>query len=256
MRNQVQHRGVAAVVFTVFVALSLLIWGLLARHDGWIEPDPPPAWRALAKPGDILEVPGRTVVYWGDPDATYSRYANRRPHKPIGIVVHHTTPKRPVSLVKYGHRPDPTRGNAAFGYHFYIARDGRILQGAPLSKRTNHVKFMTNPKRRGVAKQIWSGNAIGVSLIGACDPWRAPEPGKWFECARETITKAQLDAGLAVIRALQMRFGLDCEAVWGHGELQVDRKSFEGETLTRLARAQCELPERKPGRRGGKPPGT
>lgn len=52
-----------------------------------------------------------------------------------------------------------------------------------------------------------------------------------------------------MIRALQKRFGLDCKAVWGHGELQVDRKYFEGATLTRLARAQCKLPERKPERR-------
>jgi hypothetical protein len=34
-------------------------------------------------------------------------------------------------------------------------------------------------------------------------------------------------------------FGLTCSAVYGHGELQVDRKAFEGLTLSRKARAAC-----------------
>ena len=249
--GEIMHRPLLQTVVTlavlaVFFALSLMSWIYLARRNVWIEPDPPPAWRANAPARDILDVPGREVIYWGNPTATYARQANRRRRKPVGIVVHFNTPKRPVSLVKYGHRLDPRRGNAAFGYHFYIGRDGGILQGAPLSKRTNHVKFKSNPIRRGAAKHVWSGNAIGVSLVGACDPWRAPAVGKWFACAQETPTPAQLEAGLAVVRALQVRYGLDCMAIWGHGALQVDRRIFEGATLTRLARAQCALPARKP----------
>lgn len=241
-----QQRLLAFLVIAMSVGLSLFTWWLLSDRGGWREGAPPANWRETAPAHDKLAVAEREVIYWGRPDARYSGYATRYKQKPVAVVVHHTLPKTPLSLVKYGHRRDPSRGNASFGYHFYIARDGRIFQGAPMSRRTNHVKYFKNTKRTGTAKHIWSGNAIGVSLVGACDPWRTPLKGKWFQCAKETIPKAQLEAGLAVIKALQMRYGMDCQEVWGHGALQTDRKDFEGETLTKLARAQCGLPTRKP----------
>jgi hypothetical protein len=46
-----------------------------------------------------------------------------------------------------------------------------------------------------------------------------------------------------VIRALQARYGMRCTEVYGHGDLQTDRQSFEGYRLSRLARAACHVPE-------------
>ena len=55
------------------------------------------------------------------------------------------------------------------------------------------------------------------------------------------MTKAQLRAGLAVVRALQQKFAMKCGQVFGHGDLQYDRQSFEGVRLSRLARRVCDL---------------
>jgi hypothetical protein len=241
-----RQRLLALFVIAASVGVSLLSWWLLTDRGGLAERPPPANWREMAPAHDVLAVEDREIIYWGRPNARYSGYATRYKRQPVAIVVHHTVPKDPLALVNYGHNSDPARGNASFGYHFYIARDGRIFQGAPLSRRTNHVKYFENKNRTGTAKHIWSGNTIGVSLVGACDPWRSPLEGKLFQCAEETISNAQLEAGLAVVKALQVRFGMDCKEVWAHGELQVDRQTFEGESLTKLARAQCALPVRKP----------
>lgn len=226
------------------LALVAIVLAVIAAGEisVWLEPKPPKAWRVQAQPRDILFVEAREVVYWGRPDATYSRYATRSKVSPVAIVVHFNLPRQPVNLIRYGHAADPERGNASYGYHFYIARDGRIMQGAPLSRRTNHVKFRTNGKRRETARHVWSGNSIGVSLVGACDPRQAPLAGHPLQCGRETPTPAQLSAGMAVIQTLQKRFGIACKAVFGHGELQFDRQSFEGLTLSKIARAACDAP--------------
>ena len=50
-------------------------------------------------------------------------------------------------------------------------------------------------------------------------------------------------AGLAVVRALQRKFAMKCDQVFGHGDLQFDRQSFEGVRLSRLARRVCALEE-------------
>lgn len=232
-------------LLTLALLAPLAVAGLLAvvHHEGWFEAKPPDAWRTNAQPRDILFVPDHDVVYWGRPDAQYSRYATRRKRAPIAIVVHHTLPKPPAGLIAYGHKVDPLRGNASFGYHFYIARNGNILQGAPLSRRTNHVKYSTNSARRRRARYVWSGNSIGVALVGACKLAKKPSDGGLLKCAAEAPTKAQLDAGLAVIHALEARFGIACKAVFGHGELQRDRETFEGEKLSGMARAACVEPQ-------------
>ncbi|MGI9479339.1 MAG: peptidoglycan recognition protein family protein, partial [Hyphomicrobiaceae bacterium] len=161
--------------------------------------------------------------------------------KPVAVVVHHTSAKPVKNLVTYGHVGDASRGGASFGYHFYVGRDGHIVQGAPLGRRTNHIKFKTNKQRRGTAKHLWSGNTIGVSLVGGCDPLMRPDWRVWRRCSEEFVTKAQLRAGLAVIRALQAKFEMHCAAVFGHGDLQFDRRSFEGVRLSRLARRVCAI---------------
>ncbi|MEL6289739.1 MAG: hypothetical protein AAFQ35_13290, partial [Pseudomonadota bacterium] len=58
----------------------------------------------------------------------------------------------------------------------------------------------------------------------------------------EFVTAAQLGAGLALIKALQARYRLPCHAVFGHGDLQTDRATFEGATLRDRVRAGCSVP--------------
>ena len=230
-----------SISYAVLVSILTLVAvaHVLDQRARWSGDPAPLLWLRAAKSGDKLDVPGYDVAYWGNPDARYSKYATRRRKKPRAIVVHYTSARPVRALVEYGHRSDPMRGNASFGYHFYIGRDGNIVQGAPLSRRTNHIKFFRNPKRTDVAKYLWSGNTIGVSLIGGCDPLMRPNWKNWRHCTDEYTTKAQLKAGLAVIHALQSRYKMKCPEVYGHGDLQTDRLPFEGYRLSRLARKSC-----------------
>ena len=223
----------------LWVAICAAAIGFVETRARWDGSLAPTGWAEAAKPDDRLVVEGRRIAYWGRPDARYSRYATRRARKPVAIVVHFTMAKPVRSLVEYGHKRDFGRGGASFGYHFYIGRDGHIVQGAPLSRRTNHIKFRTHGKRTEVARHLWSGNTIAVSLVGGCDPLMRPDWRRMRGCSSEYATDAQTQAGLAVIRALQRQFGMACDAVYGHGELQTDRRSFEGRALSRLARDDC-----------------
>lgn len=228
---------------SVFVMLLAGVAGYVTHVLGtraiWSGEAAPNAWRAAADPDDVFAVDGRTIAYWGDPDARYSSYATRKRRPPVAIVVHYTAAKPVKNLVAYGHMSDANRGGASFGYHFYIGRDGEIVQGAPLSRRTNHIKFKTNKMRRETAQHLWSGNTIAVTLVGGCDPLMRPRWGEWQRCSEEFVTGAQLEAGMAVIEALQAKFELRCEEVYGHGDLQFDRESFEGFRLSRMVRAGC-----------------
>jgi len=232
------HRNSLATVLSVLALLAFAGWGALLLKR---EPAPPGAWREAAGASDVLEVADHRVAYWGNPTAPYSRYATRGRQKPVAVVVHFTYPKPLIRFVKYGHTRDPRRGNASFGYHFYVGRDGRIVQGAPLSRRTNHIKSTRRAERAGTARNLWSGNTVGISLVGGCDPGQLPQWDNATRCAGESVTPAQLRAGLAVIRALQTRYDMACDAVYGHGQLQTDRQEFEGLTLTELAQVDCEL---------------
>lgn len=230
--------------FLSFLAVAVFAFGIwsmqyLAGRATWSGEAAPVAWSEGAKADDVFQIEGHTISYWGDPEARYSSYATRKRRPPVAIVVHFTAAKPVKNLVTYGHVSDPNRGGASFGYHFYIGRDGHIVQGAPLSRRTNHIKFKTNKKRRDTARHLWSGNTLAVSLVGGCDPLMRPRWGAWQQCSEEYVTGEQLQAGLTLIRALQAKFALKCDEVYGHGDLQFDRESFEGMRLSRLARGAC-----------------
>jgi len=226
---------------SVLVVISTAVsWHHLDGRARLISVAPPVDWRAAAKPEDLLEVPGRRIAYWGDPTARYSVSGSKRQKKPVAVVVHFTGARPVLDLVAYGHRRDFSRGGHAFGYHFYIGRGGGIVQGAPLSRRTNHIKSSRRSQRRSAARHLWSGNTIGVSLVGGCDPLLRFNWRRWRQCSGEYVTNAQLRAGLAVVRAIQARYGIPCSQVYGHGDLQRDRATFEGALLTALARKTCK----------------
>ena len=79
------------------------------------------------------------------------------------------------------------------GYHYVIAKDGEILEGRLLSHVGAHVKRYNQ------------GN-IGIALVGNLDVEPPSEPQK-------------LSAN-RLVRALQERFGISSENIWGHGELR------------------------------------
>lgn len=208
--------------------------------------DGPRSWRLAAAPSDILSVPGHRLSYWGNPDAKYGRRATRLKAKPRAVIVHFTYPharqttaQRTMNLVRYQHNGDPRRGGA-YGYTIYVSKSGQVVQGAPLSVRTNHIKPFGHSKRRKGAPRVSSSDSIGVGLVGSCDRRVYPVRGKPWACGREHIPALQRRAALAVVRAVQTRFGIPCTEVYGHGDMQTDRQSIEGKTISRLRRAECK----------------
>lgn len=233
--------GAGIIVCGVLLAALMVAWqvtpeGMIPRAIRSVRAlKPGPAkWRAAARPGDVLAVPGYTVAYYGNPKAPYGVAATRVKQRPIALVIHHTADAPILKLVQYGHNADHERGGGSYGYHFYIDRDGRIAQGAPLSRRTNHIKPPDSPKRTRVAAKAANWNAIGVALVGACKV--KPKSGITERCEREVVTPAQNEAAAAVVAALLAAYRIPGTSVWGHGELQSDREPFEGKSLAMATR--------------------
>jgi N-acetyl-anhydromuramyl-L-alanine amidase AmpD len=163
--------------------------------------------------GEQFTVPGLGIRYAADPTAQYGRHASANAEKFKGIVFHYTGLGTIDALVKYGHRVDAARGGS-FGYHFYIDRDGTIVQGAPLSKRTNHIG---QDNSLGLANE----NSVGISMVGT----------------DENPTPAQLAAADVLAEALIGHFGMNRSNVMGHGEA---RGGNEGVTLAQRIRGKFQ----------------
>lgn len=189
---------------------------------------PPVDWLASAPASDVLRVPGRRVYYWGRPDVEYGidATAGKRPFS--SIVIHCPIGTDIIRTVRYQHNGDSRRGGH-FGYHVYVGSQGEIVQGAPLSVRTNHVKADMIP---GVDNE----SSIGITAVGACRRY-----SKAFSDAWEWASTAEQDAAIRdVTTALQSRYGMRCDRVWGHGEVQRNKLDAEGARLAKQIRGECE----------------
>lgn len=166
-------------------------------------------------PEDVLKVPDLDISYIGDKDNPYGRDATRNAKPFNAIVFHYTGSDGPVmNSAQYGQRVDPKRGGQ-FGYHYYIDKDGAVIQGAPLSKRTNHVKPNTS-------LGVTNSNAIGISLAGS----------------GEKPTEAQIAAARKLVDALRGHYSISSDRLYGHGEVNSHKDHREGSTLVRLLRGK------------------
>ncbi len=197
--------------------------------------DPPDTWIKQAGPGDVFRVNGLRVAYWGRPDVEYADKATRAAQPFVGVVIHYTARRPVLNFVRYQHNGDQRRGGH-FGYHFYVSRAGDTIQGAPMSQRTNHIKRSGHRQRTSIERKWSSANTIGISMVGACEPISQAITSR---CKAEQLTPEQLEAGLAIARAVQQRYSLPCNAIRGHGELQHDRANDEGLTIATAIRASC-----------------
>lgn len=167
---------------------------------------------------------GLEIEYQGSDTCPYGQSATSRKKPFRAVVVHHTDPRFDVDwYVRYQIEGDRQRGGH-FGYHFYIGYDGRIIQGAPLTKRTNHIKPVGQPERRAFGKSADNTNAIGITCSGAGKPSFKP-------------TQMQLASLYPLTRALCQVYGIKFSEIYGHGELQTDRHETEGRSAAQLMRA-------------------
>ena len=199
--------------------------------------EPPPEWRARARRGDLISVPGYEVAYWGRPDRSYYGTGLR----PRAIVWHYPVASSAVGVIRNViHRE---RGHR--GYHFLIDQQGRIFQAVPLSRQARHVKERGHSKRRDTFQWLDNSNSIGITImdgcVRSCRSDRRPCPITQVQCTAERVSPAAQQAGLALASALMARFPIPCRNVTGHGALQTDRAEVEGSTMTALIRRSCGI---------------
>lgn len=173
------------------------------------------------------EVTGRgekiELVYMGNNNLPYGAAASARPGQVNMIVYHYPYGScDPIQSVSFGHTFDTSR-RGFFGYHFYIAQDGRVLQGAPMFKRTNH----TDPgSSRGVVAYN-NNTSIGITLV----------------CGEKGPSEQQVMAAVKVGQALQIAYGVPNNRVFGHGEIQRSRGVGEGAPAQQRVRAGTPVSE-------------
>jgi N-acetylmuramoyl-L-alanine amidase len=168
--------------------------------------------RALVEPA--------TAVRYRANDAI--AYAGVQP-KPFSMIVFHDPGSAtcdPLAMIRYGQTYDKKR-DGMFGYHFYIAQDGTVFQGAPLTRRTNHVSgsYHRTPLRYANA------SAIGITLM----------------CGHKKIPEAQLKAAVVLAHTLQVAYSIPSAKIFGHGELQYNRMPNEGLIAARAARTSVPV---------------
>lgn len=171
---------------------------------------------SVSKNGKIVSGNGELAIeYRGIDSCPYGRSATDDKEDFSGIVIHHTAPDHDADwYVQYQIDGDPARGGH-FGYHFYIAQDGTIIQGAPLTKRTNHIKPSSASQRRTFRRELSNKNALGISCVGAGKPTFSP-------------TTEQTVAVFTLTQALCDELEISYENIVGHGEIQTDRHETEG----------------------------
>ena len=167
-----------------------------------------------------VDTTGLNIEDQSDPNFGYgeSATANKQPFK--GIIFHHTSSDSLQNEVNYGKTKDAKRGGA-FGYHYYIDRDGKVVQGAPLDKRTNHIK-------PGSKSGLSNKDAMGISLVGA----------------KDGATPEQLAAAQKLGTSVMASNNIDPKNIYGHGELQKDRMAHEGVAAAdQLRKAKPSVPK-------------
>jgi N-acetyl-anhydromuramyl-L-alanine amidase AmpD len=169
---------------------------------------------------------GLNIEYKGKDSSPYGIDATKAKQKFIGLIIHHTGDDHDTDwYVDYQIKGDKVR-KGHFGYHFFISPEGRVVQGAPLTKRTNQISPESSVRLK-FRKEFQNTNTIGISCVGA---------GK-TKPDRSEPTEKQKTAVYQMVFALCDLYSIPFDAVVGHGEIQSNRMAVEGLELAKTIRA-------------------
>jgi hypothetical protein len=171
---------------------------------------------------------GMNIRYSAIDNCPYGVTATKNKKSFTAIIIHHTSPKHSTDwYVQYQFDGDSSRGGH-FGYHFYISPEGEIVQGAPLTKRTNHISPTASVRRK---TEIQNTNTIGISCVGAA----GIKPNEGFFPTDEQITAVE-----DLVFALCDLFDIPFSEIHGHGEIQTNRHIEEGKSIAEKVRSWNE----------------
>ena len=181
-----------------------------------------------------------------DYNPNYGEVATKAATPFTHITFHHTASSKGSSdtgVVEAGQRLNAD--GEQLGYHFYIGRDLKIRQGAPLNKRTNHIGGTTRYAKRAKKKDAtftvdqaldllknqktaFNENSIGIGIVAADD---------------SDVSSKQVDISMELTEALANQFKINPANVGGHGHLDnQDKQLTEGTKATTAWRKLKELP--------------
>jgi hypothetical protein len=165
----------------------------------------------------IFSAPGLAITNGIDPAAPYMSPKRQRDEGAIKrIIMHGDVNEDGGRLLQYGRKVDPVRGFDP-GYHFYVNRDGTVVQGAPLNRTANHALNE-------------NADSIGIVIAGA-------DAGKMPTAEQEAAAKR-------LVSSLGRTYNIDPKNVIGHGELQPGRRDHrEGGNVAADIRTKGYLPE-------------
>lgn len=172
------------------------------------------------------------IEYRGKDSCPYGRTATANKKKFDSIILHHNNPKKTLDwYVQYQLDGDPERGGH-FGYHFYIAEDGFIVQGAPLTMRTNHLRHPSADVRTNAkfVNSFSNSSAIGISCPSAGVVSNGISVGS-------QPSVSQIAAVEFLILKLCDIYDIPFSNVFGHGEVQTNRHIKEGQPMAKTVRS-------------------
>ncbi len=179
--------------------------------------------------GDAFNSPGLPVRYEAQPGQRFGESATANAQPFNSIVAHHTGGPTLEGALNTARQGDPFRNDVKFGYHFYIDKDGTVVQGAPMDARTNHVQ-PPSAAQRTARPDISNSNSVGISFVGdSSNP-----------------TPEQLSAAQNLSRSLMDRYGIQANNVVGHGQIQANRQTSEGMPLVNAIQGQQAVAQAPP----------
>ena len=179
---------------------------LLARTRPWLEPAGLSAAAVPAKAANTGALVDVTRAQWN----AQKMHQNFDPMtKPFRITVHHTA--EPLTIdslagtsaeVRHIQGMHVQQGWADVGYHFFVDRAGRVIEGRSLEAQGAHAGNSETNR----------GN-IGIALLG--NFVAQPERGAEYTHV-QTPTSAQMAALDKLVDALMQRYSIPAREIWAH----------------------------------------
>lgn len=128
------------------------------------------------------------------------------------IILHRTAGSSAESAINWWKNPE----SEGRGTVFIIAKDGRIIQTAPIETKTWHVVPV---KGRVDGNRIWNSYTIGIEIVGE----HHKDTDSW-----DSLTEKQKESLIALTKFLIDKYDLSKDDIYNHKEINDHKETGEG----------------------------